>query len=566
MDSRRTLLLILLLVLSFFMFQQWQNKDPASAPGIDSTSMPEASGIPQAQAEPESGIPQTTASESSVPSAAGAAADAIPREETSTASGDIIRIRTDVLDLQIDLRGGDIIRSELLNHAEELGKPERYTILFQRTGQVHVAQSGLVGRDGTDTAEGRPLYRATNSNFDIGSNDSLRVPLTYQREDGTLITKEFILTRGDYAVEVRHIVENQTDDALQMALYGQLKQTMINGGRGSMFMPTYRGAAYSSSNNRYKKYSFSDIEKRNLNETTPAGWVAMLEHYFVTAWVPDQEADNRLYSSHLRAAGDGVVGFVGPTIRIPAGEATEFVSHIYMGPKDQERLAQLANHLNLTVDYGFLWWLAQPIHWLLSFLYTFVQNWGVAIILVTLVVKGLLYPLTKAQYTSMAKMRKIAPRMKELKERFGDDRQKMSQAMMKMYQEEKVNPLGGCLPMLLQLPIFLALYWVLLESPEIRHANFMLWISDLSSRDPLFILPLLMGASMYLMQRLQPTPVTDPMQQKILQWMPVVFTVFFLFFPAGLVLYWLVSNLISIAQMLWIYRQLDKKGLGVKKA
>ncbi|TRW48746.1 membrane protein insertase YidC [Aliidiomarina halalkaliphila] len=555
MDSQRTILVIALLVLSFFMYQQWLIKDAATTPGIDPTSapaeqiQPRDADVPMADAD----VPVAEGADSSVPGGV----------DTTAVTGRSIVVVTDTQRFEISLRGGDIIRTELLNHAETLGEDERYTILFQRPGELHVAQSGLIGPDGIDNREERPLYRVDQTEFAL-QGDTLTVPMYYTLDDGTEITKFFTFNRGDYAVKVGYRVENNSENTKTVSIYGQLKQTMLNGGRGSMFMPTYRGAAYSSDGNRYRKYSFGDIRDRNLSQNTPAGWVAMLEHYFVTAWVPDQNVTNRLYSNS-NALNEAMIGFIGPQTTVAPGDVLELNSVLYTGPKDQARLREIAQHLNLTVDYGFLWWLAQPIYWLLSFLQSFVHNWGLAIILVTIVVKSLLYPLTKAQYVSMAKMRMIAPRMKEMKERFGDDRQKMSQAMMKMYKEEKVNPLGGCLPMLLQLPIFLALYWVLLESPEIRHADFMLWINDLSSRDPYFILPLLMGASMYLMQRLQPTPVTDPMQAKILQYMPVVFTVFFLFFPAGLVLYWLVSNLISISQMTYIYRQIDKKGLGTKK-
>ncbi|RUO43691.1 membrane protein insertase YidC [Aliidiomarina taiwanensis] len=552
MDSRRTLLIILFLVMSFFMYQQWTLKDVAKTPGIDSQSS-----SAQAQTVPN------TATSNGIPQAGQSSVNTVdtPSVQASevTDSADTVRVTTDLFDIRISLSGGDIVRAELLEHAKELGEDARYSILFQEQGAMHIAESGLTGPDGFDNASTRPQYTVSTDHFRL-TGDTLRVPLTYTAENGSTVTKEYVFTRGDYAVDVHHKVNNNTNTSLNMALFGRLTQTMVSNDR-SMFMPTYRGAAYSSENDRYKKYSFKDIKKRNLEQNTSAGWVAMLEHYFVTAWVPDQNALNYLRTSTSAATNAARISFVGPVINIPAGSQYDFESQIYMGPKDQERLAELANHLDLTVDYGFLWWLAQPIHWLIAFLFGFVKNYGVAIILITIIIKGLLYPLTKAQHTSMAKMRKIAPRMAELKERFGDDKQKMSQAMMSMYKEEKVNPLGGCLPMFLQLPIFLALYWVLLESPEIRHADFALWINDLSSRDPYFILPLLMGASMYFMQRLQPTPMTDPMQQKIMQMMPVVFTVFFLFFPAGLVLYWLVSNLITIAQMLWIYRQFDKKGL-----
>ncbi|RTE86688.1 MULTISPECIES: membrane protein insertase YidC [Gammaproteobacteria] len=565
MDSRRTILVILLLVLSFFMYQQWLLEDPSNTPGVNASN-PAAQNT-QTVAQTTSGNAEFSVPEAGSQSSTLPVADASGTPEASeTNNSDTVVIRTDVFEIEIALRGGDIVRSELLEHARTLGEQERYTILFQDPGHVHIAQSGLIGPNGIDRADNRPLYQASQREYVMNGEDRFVVPLTYVTENGVEVTKTFTFNRGDYAIEVAHQVRNTTGGDIQMAPYGQLKQTVANADSGSMFMPTYRGAAYSSSDERYEKYSFKDIEKRNLSRQTEAGWIAMLEHYFVTAWVPNQQANNRLYTTNLANSGNALIGYVGPTQTIAAGATETFESSIYMGPKNQDRLAELAQHLNLTVDYGFLWWLAQPIHWLLSFLHSFVGNWGFAIILVTLVVKGALYPLTKAQYTSMAKMRKIAPRMQELKERFGDDRQKMSQAMMKMYKDEKVNPLGGCLPMLLQLPIFLALYWVLLESPEIRHADFMLWINDLSSKDPYYILPVLMGASMFLMQRLQPTPMTDPMQQKIMQLMPIMFTVFFLFFPAGLVLYWLVSNLISISQMLWIYRQLDKKGLGTKKA
>lgn len=549
MDSQRTILVIALLVLSFFMFQQWQLKG-GNTPGIDRSSAPtEQVG---AEHNANNDVPQATGD---IPVAA--QNGSVPSAETTAVQGDTITVETDVLRVEISLRGGDLIKAELLNHAERLGEPARYTILYQRPGALHIAQSGLIGPDGIDNAETRPLYRSSQRNFSL-NGDTLRVPLTYVQENGLEVTKTYVFNRGDYAIHVDFDIVNNGDQAKTMNMYGQLKQTMIDGGRDSMFMPTYRGAAYSSESQRYKKYSFKDIQDRNLSINTPAGWVAMLEHYFVTAWVPDQEVTNRIYTNR-NALGEGMVGFIGPAHTVAPGQRLELSSALYMGPKDQARLKELAEHLNLTVDYGFLWWLAQPIYWLLSLLQSFVINWGLAIILVTIIIKTVLYPLTKAQYVSMAKMRKIAPKMKEMREKFGDDRQKMSAAMMKMYKEEKVNPLGGCLPMLLQLPIFLALYWVLLESPEIRHADFMLWINDLSSRDPYFVLPLLMGASMWLMQRLQPTPVTDPMQAKILQFMPIIFTVFFLFFPAGLVLYWLVSNLISIAQMTWIYRQIDKQ-------
>jgi YidC/Oxa1 family membrane protein insertase len=324
-----------------------------------------------------------------------------------------------------------------------------------------------------------------------------------------------------------------------------------------MMMPTYRGAAYSSVEKRFEKYDFDDIASVNLNLATQGGWVAMLQHYFVSAWVPDAQENNQLYTRMVQ--GDqAVIGYKGPVRTIAAGSVENIKASLYVGPKDQDKLEALAANLSLTVDYGFLWMISQPLFWLLVKIQSLVSNWGVAIIVITLIVKGLMYPLTKAQYTSMAKMRKLQPKMQALKERFGDDRQKMGQATMELYRKEKVNPAGGCFPLLLQMPIFLALYWVFVESVELRHAPFALWITDLSAKDPFFILPVLMGASMYLMQKMQPMTVQDPMQQKVMQFMPVMMTIFFLWFPSGLVLYWLVSNVITIVQMKMIFAGIDK--------
>ena len=563
MNSQRSLLIIALLVLSFFMFQQWQVRDAASTPGVDAASAPEPTyTLPTVGDDAENVVPGTEGESQAVPTANGAPDTGIP-SGSDESSGDTVRITTDVLDVEIDLSGGDLVNAYLLEFAERQGEAERFNIMHRRPGHTYIAQSGLVGRDGTDGSDSRPTFSAERSTFTMDSADLLEVPLSYVREDGTEFIKTYVFRRGDYAVDVRYDIINNSDSSQRMALYGQLRQTMVDAS-GSMFMPTYRGTAFSTQDTRYEKYSFGKVQDRNLQRTTVGGWVAMLEHYFVSAWVPNQVEQNVIYT--LQAPNnEAVIGFTSRTVQVEPGDRGQVQATLFLGPKDQERLGELANNLNLTVDYGFMWWLAIPLFSLMQFIFGLVGNWGVVIILVTLIVKLILYPLTKAQYTSMAKMRMVAPKMKALKEKYGEDRQKLSGAMMKLYQEEKVNPLGGCLPMLLQLPIFLTLYWVLLESAEFRHADFALWITDLSSRDPFFILPLLMGASMWLMQHLQPTPITDPMQKRLMQMMPILFTVFFLFFPSGLVLYWLTSNLISIAQMLWIYRQIEKKGFKQKK-
>jgi len=323
-------------------------------------------------------------------------------------------------------------------------------------------------------------------------------------------------------------------------------------------MRSYLGAAYSTEESRYEKFKFDDFSDEKLNTTTNEGWVAILQHYFVAAWVPDNKQKNQIYS--LTPGKNVVIGLVQPSETLSPGEKKTFKAQLYAGPKNQEKLRSIAKGLDLTIDYGFLWWISQPIFALMKIIHALVGNWGVAIILVTMVVKLFLFPLSNAQYRSFGKMRKIQPKMQALKERYGDDRQKMGQETMKMYKKEGVNPLGGCLPLVIQMPVFYALYWVLLESVEIRQAPFMLWIQDLSLKDPYFVLPLLMGLSMYLMQKMQPTAANmDPMQQKIMQFMPVVMTVLFLFFPAGLVLYWVVNNTLSIIQQTYVTRKMDRE-------
>ncbi len=301
------------------------------------------------------------------------------------------------------------------------------------------------------------------------------------------------------------------------------------------------------------------MQDKNLNLSVKEGWVAMLQHYFASAWVPRTDETSNLYTRVSN--GQGYIGVRMPMVTIPAGQDANIDATLWVGPKLQNQMAAVAPHLDLVVDYGWLWFIAKPLHMLLDFIHSVVGNWGVAIIVLTFVVRGVMYPLTKAQYTSMAKMRMLQPKLQEMRERIGDDRQRMSQEMMELYKKEKVNPLGGCLPLILQMPIFIALYWALMESVELRHAPFFGWIHDLSAQDPYYILPILMGVSMFFIQKMSPSTITDPMQQKIMNFMPIMFTFFFLFFPAGLVLYWLVSNIVTLIQQTLIYRSLEKKGL-----
>jgi len=543
MDSQRNILLIGLLFVSFLLWQQWQS-DKAPQPVAAHT---------QSSVAPST---ITDAHSSDVPNAD----SALP--EATTASKDLITVTTDQLEIKINPVGGDIVYSALLSHKSDQKAEDPFVLLEQTNDIYYIAQSGLIGRDGIDSStHGRAHFHSASRDYQLAATqDTLTVPLTYVAANGVTYTKEFIFHRGKHNIDVDYKINNTSNAPLQVQMYGQIKHS-IKKSESSMMMPTYRGAAFSTADTRYEKYSFDDMTDKNLDKSTLGGWVAMLQHYFVSAWVPPADDKNIIFSS-VSSGGLANIGFRGALHDIAPGSQESIAAQFYVGPKDQKELSALSDSLNLVVDYGFLWWLAIPIHWLLMFYQSFVGNWGVAIILITLTVRGLLYPLTKAQYTSMAKMRNLQPKLAEMKERFGDDRQKMGQAMMELYKKEKVNPMGGCLPILLQMPIFIALYWVLLESYELRHAPFMLWITDLSVKDPYYVLPILMGVSMYAMQKMQPmSPTMDPMQVKMMQWMPVIFTVFFLWFPSGLVLYWLVGNLVAITQQKIIYAGLEKKGL-----
>ncbi len=543
MDSQRNLLVIGLLVVSFLLWQQWQT---------DKAPKPQAAAVTQ--------------TDSSVPQASTTANADVPADQAPQTHRQLITLVSDQLQLQVDTLGGDIVDAKLLNHTVAQGSSEPFELLMDKPGRLYIAQSGLIGRDGPDSrAEGRPVYTTTASEFRLADGqDKLVVPFSWTNADGVTFTKEFTLTRGKFTVDVDYKVNNSSSKPLEMQFYGQLKQTIAapaDQQSHALMASAYRGAAYSSTENRYKKETFDNIKESNLNVTTEGGWVGMLQHYFVAAWAGEPNGKNNLYTRAVSNNQDAIIGLKEPMQSIAAGNTATLGATLWVGPKLQDEMAAVAKHLDLTVDYGWLWFIAQPMFKLLKFLHSLVGNWGVAIILITLIVRGGMYPLTKAQYTSMAKMRMLQPKLQALRERFGDDRQKMSQGMMELYKQEKVNPLGGCFPILIQMPIFIALYWTLMESVELRHAPFALWLTDLSVKDPFFVLPLLMGATMWWIQKMSPTTVTDPMQQKVMQFMPIIFTFMFLWFPAGLTLYWLVSNIVTICQQTLIYRQLEKKGL-----
>ncbi|NGZ17502.1 membrane protein insertase YidC [Vibrio aestuarianus] len=539
MDSQRNILLIALALVSFLLFQQWQvAKNPA----------------PQAveQAQNSSTLP------------APSIADELDPTPTQNVSAKTITVTTDVLTLSIDTVGGDVVSAELNQYDAELDSEDSFVLLKNIPGHQFIAQSGLVGPQGIDlSSNNRPNYAVSADSFALADGqDELRIPMTYQA-NGLEYTKTFILKRGSYALDVEFDVLNKSGNNATLGMYAHLRQNLLDAG-GSLAMPTYRGGAYSTEETRYKKYSFDGMQDRNLSLplANGQGWAAMIQHYFATAWIPRNEAGSNLYTRVIGNLGD--IGVRMPNKTIADGDKATFLATLWVGPKLQDEMAEVAPNLDLVVDYGWLWFIAKPLHMLLSFIQSFVGNWGVAIICLTFIVRGAMYPLTKAQYTSMAKMRMLQPKLQAMRERIGDDRQRMSQEMMELYKKEKVNPLGGCLPIFLQMPIFIALYWSLMESVELRHSPFFGWIHDLSAQDPYYILPLLMGVSMFMIQKMSPTTVTDPMQQKIMTFMPVMFTFFFLFFPSGLVIYWLVSNIVTLIQQTVIYKALEKKGLHSK--
>jgi YidC/Oxa1 family membrane protein insertase len=480
----------------------------------------------------------------------------LPAQDVAT-SARLVRVNTRALSVWIDLEGGDLVRVRLNGFPVALDQPDvPYQLLERSSARTYTAQSGLIGANGPDSA-GRPLFASTRELFELADAPG-EVVLTTMF-NGNTVRKIFNFRPDQHLVDVRYEMENASSQPLQAAMFAQIKRDSRSPSTDESFSlapQPYLGAAITTAEERYLKVDFEDIDEAPLDERVDGGWVAFLQHYFLSAWISPEGQANRFYG---RKGADGryLFGYTGPLMSVAPGATGVWESQFYAGPKDQKRLEEIAPNLNLTIDYGFLWWIAIPLFALLDWMHELVGNWGLAIILLTVVVKAVLYPLSAAGYKSMANMRRVAPQLKKIQERYSNDREKLSREMMALYKKEGANPLGGCLPMLLPMPIFIALYWVLFESVELRQAPFMLWIDDLAQMDPYFILPLLMGASTYMMQSLNPQ-VGDPMQQKMMKMMPIMFTVLFLFFPAGLVLYWLVNNLLSIAQQQFVYRQAEK--------
>ena len=578
MEIQRALVITGIAIVSYLMIQAWQQDyanptQPAPVEEVAQSAQGNGDGL-------DLPSPQADDVDNGIPSAQSERVDAPSAESTeTTARQERIRVNTDVLRVEIDPQGGDIVRLALPEFPHHVDTPDQpFVLLEQDASRTYVAQSGLIGKNGTDSSAGRPLWSAAQQSYQLDDGtQELNVDLTLRQDNGAELVKRFTFERGSYLVRVSHIVRNQGSSEWSGALYGQIKRDGSEdpglSNSGFIPMPTYLGGAYWDSEKPYNKLDFEDMSENPLDLTVQGGWLAMAQHYFVSAWVPDAQQKNHYSSVHLEKRGQYLLRFVSPTIKVAPGEEKVLYAEFYAGPKQQDKLEAISPGLNMTVDYGWLWFISQPIFALLVFLQSGevsvfgmdidigmgVGNWGVAIILLTLIIKAIFFKLSATSYRSMAKMRKVAPEMQRIKEQNKNDKQKAQMETMKLFQREKINPLGGCLPMLVQMPVFIALYYVLLESVELRQAPFFLWINDLSVMDPYFVLPILMGASMFLQTRLNPTPA-DPMQAQVMKWMPVVFSVFMLWFPAGLVLYWLTNNILSIAQQWVITRKIEKEG------
>ncbi|MEQ5803865.1 membrane protein insertase YidC [Halomonas sp. H10-9-1] len=560
MDVKRLLLLIPLAVLAYLIVVQW-NQDYGQT-----AVEPQAPSFTSNQPGGNDSLAEGAADGLAVPatSSGNGMTEAMPDEPESAASRDLVAVMTDVLDLRIDPQGGDIVYAALPQHKLTLDSDRSYVMLSDGETRSYVARSGLQ----LDGQSGRIAYAPEKTEYRLAEGDKrLEVDLVGE-VNGIQVTKRFTFERNNYAVDVEYFLANTSAEPVSARFIGQLARDNSSDPSSGpkMGMRSFLGAAYSTPEDRYLKVDFEDIQKGNFeNREAEGGWVAIIQHYFVSAWVPSQSQQN-LYYATTDSRGRNVAAFAGPVTQVAAEGESRLAATLYVGPKVQDYLEAVAPNLNLTVDFGWLWFIANPLFWLLDKIHDVVGNWGWSIVLLTILVKAALWPLSAKAYKSMARMRKLGPEMQRLKEQYGSDRQKMSQEMMKFYQKEKINPLGGCLPILVQMPVFIALYWMLLESVELRHAPFMFWIQDLSVKDPLFILPILMGASMFVQQLLNPTP-PDPMQAKIMRMLPIVFTFFFLWFPAGLVIYWVVNNIISIAQQYVITRKIENDpsvGKGMK--
>lgn len=559
MDTRRTILWIIFSFSLILLWDAWlkhTGKPPMffGAPATQTAPAPAPVTPPQAAAAGD--VPQASA----LPAAAapaGATPAAVPG--AAAPAGQRVKIATDLVAAEIDTAGAELARLELLLHRDQQDKTRNVVLLDNTPGsRIYLAQTGLIGGD---FPTHKTVFTRVPGPDTLAEGQSTLEVAFEATQGGVTLRKTYVFKRGSYLIDVRHDVTNAGAAPMTPALYQQITRDGNAPAGESRFMVTYTGPAFYADSTKYRKVAFSDIEKNKAEfaKTASDGWVAIIQHYFVTAWVPKAGVERENYA---RKVGDNLyaVGAIQPLGALAAGATTTAASQLYVGPQDQKVLETIAPGLDLVVDYGWLTMIAKPLFWLLQLFHSWTGNWGWAIILLTVAVKGAFYPLSAASYKSMAKMRAVGPRLKKIQEQYKEDRQKMNMALMELYKTEKINPLGGCLPILIQMPVFIALYWTLLAAVEMRGAPWLGWISDLTAMDPFFILPVIMIATMWVQYKLNPTP-PDPVQAKVFAVMPFIFGGMMAFFPSGLVLYWVVNNLLSIAQQWQITRMIEGKPL-----
>lgn len=551
MDWMRLSLLFGIGLCLYMLLLQWDKKQTEAA-AIAVQEIPQTQSLTEPALPPQQ-QPAITASAPTTGSNTGLLN--APAQATGAAmSGEQVVIRSDSLVLYINLNGGDIERLDLRKYDMQQGRPEQPVRLMERTGPAQ-----YFARQGLQYANGETVPIIFNSEQkEYESQGPMEVSLNGKDGQGLKVQRTYSLTPGSHLVAIRETLRNEGNETLTLSPYAAFYHNDLAESAAFFGLASYTGAAWGNSDDIYNKVSFGDmLDEQGVRSESTQGWIAMVQHYFVAAWVPEQDRKHLYQMVPLPNSKLFLAGLTSQAVQLVPGAETSYEMQLYAGPKHQTTLRKIAPGLDLTVDYGWLWWLGQPLFIILQWMHTLTGNWGWAIVLLTLLIKLTIYPLSAIGFRSMGRMRQLQPELERLRQRYGSDYQKMGEKTMELYRNKGVNPLGGCLPMLLPMPVFLALYWVLLESVELRHAPWMLWLQDLSARDPYFVLPLLMGLSMFATQMMSPPPATmNPMQRRMLQFMPLMFTIFFLWFPSGLVLYWLSNNLLSILQQWWINRNL----------
>jgi YidC/Oxa1 family membrane protein insertase len=548
MDNQRVFLWAALALVLFINYTTWQG-DYAPKPVPPATTTTQAQSANGGGGAARDTLPELPSATPSTPNAPSNAAAPAASSDAVHTDAPVIRVVTDVLSLDISTRGGELIRADLLKYPVQKNNPEVKVRLFSPNPPLYLARSGLRAADQRAEPTHTAMYQSAVGEYKLAAGQKeLVVPLTWTDGQGVTVTKTYTFHPGSYRINLNYDVANNSGSDYRAASYVQIVRHYEHVERSYFKVETnaYRGPAIYDGK-AYRKLNVEKEEDRAFKSTIAGGWMAALQHHFVAAAVPPAGATYD-YQLSLDPDNDFVLSYRGPLETVPAGGTHSFKETLFVGPKLQAQLAETGPQLARVADYGKLTIIAEPLFWLLDKVHSFVHNWGLAIIIVTFLIKLAFYKLTAASGRSMAKMRTLGPRIKALQERYKDDREQLGRQMMDIYKREKINPLAGCLPILIQIPFFLAFYWVLLESVEMRQAPFFGWITDLSSRDPFFILPLLMGAAMFAQFKLQPMPSTDPMQAKVFAFMPVIMSVTMAWFPAGLVLYWLTNTLLSIAQ------------------